>query len=501
VWQPILESLLLSVTGGVIGLILAAISLRLGASLLPETLPRLNAIGLNWQLAGFAIGLSVLTGIVCGLAPAFAATRATVNETLKGGARTVTSGAVHARLRSALVIAEVAVALVLLATSGLLLKSFERMRQVDLGFRPDHTLAAAYALPRDQYGTQAAVDAFNLELENQLRQQPGVKSVGLTSKLPGSGAAGAVPFVAEGYVAPKGSSFDTGTMIIVEGNYFEALGIPLIRGRWFNQADTPTGQLAVIVNRRLAEQSWPGQDPIGKRLRFGTPLLKSPWGTVVGEVADVAEGSPDLPNKQQFYLPMKQANEMAGEMGSSGNVLGDRGYIVVRTAPPPERMENVLQATVRSIDPQLPLNHVQSMEYTITNSEAPRRFNTVLISSFATMAVLLAVLGIYSVIAFSVASRVQEMSIRIALGSQRHRVVRMVMISGAKLVVVGCAIGLGGAFAASRLVRSFLFGVSAFDPLVMAGAAFLLLLLALAASPVPAWRAASVDFMQALRSE
>jgi predicted permease len=500
-WQPILESLLLSVTGGVIGLILAAISLRLGASLLPETLPRLNAIGLNWQLAGFAIGLSVLTGIACGLAPAFAATRTTVNETLKGGVRTATSSAVHARLRSALVIAEVAVALVLLATSGLLLKSFERMRQVDLGFRPDHTLAAAYALPRDQYGTQAAVDAFNLELENQLRQQPGVKSVGLTSKLPGSGAAGSVPFVAEGYVAPKGSSFDAGTMIIVEGNYFEALGIPLIRGRWFNQADKPTGQLAVIVNRRLAEQSWPRQDPIGKRLRFGTPSLKSPWGTVVGEVADVAEGSPDLPGKQQFYLPMKQANEMAGEMGSSGNVLGDRGYIVVRTAMPPERMENILPATVRSIDPQLPLNHVQRMEYTITNSEAPRRFNTVLISSFAAMAVLLAVLGIYSVIAFSVASRVQEMSIRIALGSQRHRIVRMVMVSGAKLVAVGCAIGLGGAFAASRLVRSFLFGVNAFDPLVMAGAAFLLLLLALAVSLVPAWRAASVDFMQGLRSE
>jgi putative ABC transport system permease protein len=501
VWQAILESLLLSSTGGVAGLILAAISLRLGTSVLPETLPRLSAIGLNWQLAGFAIGLSVLTGIVCGLAPAFAATRTTVNETLKGGARTATSGAVHARLRSTLVIAEVAVALVLLATSGLLLKSFERMRQVDLGFRPDHTLAAAYALPREQYGTQAAVDAFDLELENRLRQQPGMKSVGLTSKLPGSGAVGAVPFVAEGYVAPKGSSFDTGTMILVEGDYFKAMGIPLIHGRWFNQADTPAGQLAVIVNRRLAEQSWPGQDPIGKRLRFGTPSVKSPWGTIVGEVADVTEGSPDLPSKQQFYLPMKQANEMAGEMGSSGNVLGNRGYIVVRTALPPERMENVLPATVRSIDPQLPLSRVQSMEYTITSSEAPRRFNTVLISSFAAMAVLLAVAGIYSVIAFSVASRVQEMSIRIALGSQRHQIVRMVMVSGAKLGVVGCAIGLGGAFAASRLIRSFLFGVSAFDPSVMTAAAFLLLLLALAASLIPAWRAVSVDFVRALRSE
>jgi predicted permease len=499
--QAILESLLLSVTGGVAGLILAATSLRAGASLLPGTLPRLNALELDWPLAGFAIGLSVVTGIVCGLVPAFAAFRTNVNDTLKGGARTATSGAIHTRLRSGLVVAEVAIALVLLATSGLLLKSFERMRQVDLGFRPDHTLAAAYTLPQDQYGTQAAVDAFNFELENRLGQQPGVKSVGEASKLPGSGNASGVPFVAEGYVAPEGSSFDTGTMILIQGNYFEALGIPLIRGRWFTQADRPAGQLAVIVNRRLAEQSWPGQDPIGKRLRFGTPSLRSPWGTVLGEVADVAEGSPDLPGKQQFYLPMKQANEMAGEMGSSGAVLGNRGFIVVRTALPPERMENVLSAIVRSIDPQLPLNHVQSMEYTIASSEAPRRFNTVLISLFAAMAVLLAVLGIYSVIAFSVASRVQEMSIRIALGSQRHRIIRMVLVSGAKLVVVGCVIGLAGAFAASRLVRSLLFGVSAFDPWVMAGAVSLLLLLALAASVVPAWRAASVDFMQALRSE
>jgi predicted permease len=501
VWQPMLESLLLSVTGGLIGFVLAAISLRLGSSLLPETLPRLSALGLSWPLAGFAIGLSLLTGIVCALAPALVVTRTTVNETLKGGARTATPGAVHARLRSGLVISEVAVALVLLATTGLLLKSFERMREVDLGFRPDHTLAAAYALPKDQYGTQAAIDAFNLELQDRLRRQPGVKSVGMTSKLPGAGTAGTVPFVAEGYIPPKGASFDTGTMILVEGNYFDTLGIALERGRWFSLADTPEGQLAVIVNRRLAEQSWPGQDPIGKRIRFGTPSLKSPWGTVVGEVADVTEGSPDQPGKQQFYLPMKQANEMAGEMGSSGNLLGNRGYIVVRTALPPERMETVLPATVRAIDPQLPLNHVQSMEYTITSSEAPRRFNTVLISWLAAMAVLLAVMGIYSVISFSVASRVREMSIRIALGSQRHRIIRMVLVSGVKLGAAGCAIGLVGAFAASRLVRSLLFGVSPFDPLVMVGAAFVLLLLALVASLIPARRAAAVDFMQALRSE
>jgi predicted lysophospholipase L1 biosynthesis ABC-type transport system permease subunit len=174
-------------------------------------------------------------------------------------------------------------------------------------------------------------------------------------------------------------------------------------------------------------------------------------------VADVKEGSPDLPTKQQFYIPVKQAEEMAGQMGSPANLNGNRGYIVLRTTLPPEQMEHVLRATVRSIDPQLPLNHVQSMEYTISTSEAPRRFNTVLISSFAAIAVLLAVLGIYSVIAFSVALRLHEMAVRMALGSRRLGIVRLVMISGAELVAVGCAIGLVGAFATSRLVRSFLF--------------------------------------------
>ncbi len=227
------------------------------------------------------------------MVPAFASIRTSANEALKGGTRTSTSGATHGRLRSGLVVVEIAVALLLLVTAGLLLKSFEKMREVDPGFRPDHTLAAAYNLPRNNYGTQAAVDTFNDELQRRIQQQPGVSSVGLTSRLPTSGGKGTIAFVAQDYVAPQGSSFDTGTMALVSGDYFRAMGIPLVRGRWFSDADKAGGELAVIVNRRLAEQSWPGQNPLGKRLRFGTPSMKSPWGTVIGEVADVKEGSPD----------------------------------------------------------------------------------------------------------------------------------------------------------------------------------------------------------------
>ncbi|HEX3471042.1 MAG TPA: ABC transporter permease [Silvibacterium sp.] len=497
--QAVLESLVLSVTGGVLGLALAAIALRVGVSLLPETLPRINEIGVDWVVVGFAMGLAVLTGGICGLAPAFAAIRTSVNDTLKEGGRTGTSGGGHARLRSALVVAEIAIAMVLLAASGLLLRSFEKMRQVDLGFRPDHTLVAGYGLPKKQYATQSAIDEFNHELLRRLQALPGVKSVGMTSFLPASGNNSNEAFLAEGYVSPKAGSIDLATTIQVEGEYFQAMGIPLLRGRLFTQADKADGQLVVIVNHALAEQSWPGQNPIGKRLRIGTQTMQTPWATVVGEVADVKESSPDIPTKQQFYVTVEQSEVLVGSLGSPTDLNGNGGFIAIRTAMPPEGLENALRATVRAMDPQLPLYPVQTMEHAISDSEAPRRFNTALISSFAAAALLLAILGIYSVIAFSVALRVQEMAIRMALGSQRAGIVSLVMISGAKLALIGCAIGLAGSIAASRLLSSFLFGVSALDPLVLSVAAVFVLLLALLASLLPAQRAAGIDPMQALR--
>ncbi len=499
--QAILESLVLSVAGGVVGLALAGIALKVGLKLLPETLPRINEIGLDWPVVCFALALAVLTGVICGLAPAFAAIRTSVNDTLKEGGRTGTSGGGHARLRSALVVAEIAVALVLLAASGLLLRSFEKMREVNLGYRPDHTLVATYGLPRERYSTQTAVDEFNHELLRRLQSLPGVTHAGLTEFMPAQGNNSNSAFVAEGYVPPKPGNIDLATAPGVLGDYFEAMGIPLLRGRLFIPADKDGGQLVVIVNKKLAEQSWPGQDPIGKRLRIGTDTMKTPWATVVGEVADVKEQSPDVPSKQQYYVPVEQETAMAGELAPPGSLSGNGGFIALRTTTPPEQMENVLRATVRAIDPQLPLTQVQTMEHAISETEAPRRFNTALISSFAATAVLLAVLGIYSVIAFTVALRIQEIAIRMALGSQRVGIVGLVLVSGLKLAVVGCVLGLVGAIAASRLMGSFLFGVSAMDPIVLTLASVLVLLLAVAACLLPARRAASVDPMQALRAE
>jgi putative ABC transport system permease protein len=472
-----------------------------GVSRLPETLPRINEIGLDWQVVLFALALSVLTGVGCGLAPAFAAWRTSVNETLKEGGRSGTPGGGHAWLRSALVVGEIATALVLLAAAGLLLRSFEKMRSVDLGFRPDHVLTASYSLPQKQYATQPAINEFNRELISRLQQLPGVKFAGFTTFLPASGNISNSGFVAEGYVPPKGAGINLATWMFQEGDYFQAMGTPLLAGRFFTPSDTADAQLVAIVNRKLAEHYWPGSDPIGKRIRLGTQETPTPWLTIVGEVANVKESSPDAPTKEQWYQPVDQIQKSTGPFASLADLNGNSGYLTVRTATNPGQMANVVRATVRSIDPQVALAQVQSMESAVSDSEAPRRFNTGVITAFAFAAVLLAALGIYSVIAFSAALRVQEMAIRMALGSQRSGILGLVFLSAVKLALAGCAMGLIGAAAASHLLDSLLFAVSPFDPLVLALAAGFVIVLALTASLLPAARAASINPMKALRTD
>ncbi|MGC2161006.1 MAG: ABC transporter permease [Silvibacterium sp.] len=499
--QAVIESLLLSLAGGLLGLALAAATLHTGVRLLPETLPRISDIGLNWLVVGFALGLALLTGILCGLAPAFAAVRTSVNEALKAGGRTGTSSSGHARLRSALVIAEIAVALVLLTASGLLLRSFEKMRAVDVGFRPDHTLAAIYDLPKERYGTQTAIDEFNDTLLRDAQQLPGVEAVGITSLVPAAGDGLGIALTIDGYVPPKGAGLNMAAPSLVEGDPFGALGIRLLRGRTFTDADKAGSPLVVIVNRKLAEQYWPGQDPIGKRLRRGMQETATPWMTVVGEVESVKLGSPDGRTAPEIYQPATQTVTSEGVFATAGELDANSGYIILRSSMPPEQMENMLREMARKIDPQLPVFRMRTMDEVIAESEASRRFNTTVISSFGLISVLLGVLGIYSVIAFSVASREQEMALRMALGSQRWGIVRLVLSSGTKLAAVGCVLGLIGAAAVSQVLRSFLFGVSPFDPAVLAVSVAAMLVLAIMASALPAARAAKTNPMTALRGE
>jgi predicted permease len=498
--EAMVESLAISITGGALGLVFAEIALRLGVSHLPETLPRIREIGINWEVVLFALVLALFTGAICGLAPAFAGLRTKVNDSLKEGGRSGT-GSGHVRLRSALVVGEIAIALMLLAACGLLLRSFENMREVDLGFHPDHVLVGTYSLPQQQYSKQSEVDTFNDELVRRVEELPGVKSVGITTFLPASGSNSSSTFIVDGYAAPKGAGLNLATPAIIQGGYLQALGVPLLAGRLFTPADTAQSQLVAIVNHKFAQHYWPNGDPIAKRFRIGTVETPTPWITIVGEVADVKENSPDAPNKEQWYQPIKQFEASLGTLAQPTDVNGNQASIAVRAGMNPEQITNSLRATVRSIDLQLPLAQVQTMEHAVSETEAPRRFNTAVITAFAITAVLLAALGIYSVMAFSAALRQQEMAIRMALGSQRSGILRLIFVSAAKLGIAGCILGLIGAGAALRLLQSLLFNVSPFDPLVLVTAAVFVMLLASAASLLPALRAASIPPMTALRTE
>jgi MacB-like periplasmic core domain len=283
------------------------------------------------------------------------------------------------------------------------------------------------------------------------------------------------------------------------GDYFRALDIPLLDGRYFTPDDRSDAPLVIIVNESMAKDSWPGQRAVGKRMHIGNPKKGLPWATVVGVVADTKLGSPDEPSKDQWYSPAQQPATLYGSDAGSNLTGPAGGYITLRSSLPPEQTTQALRAAVASIDPLLALQQVQPMNDVVSNIEAPRRFNTDLITAFAVGALLLAITGIYAVVAFSVSLRTQEIAIRMALGAQRASIARLVLISGAKMALIGCGLGVLGSLAISRMVRSFLFNVSATDPLVYIVAALIMMLMALVASALPAMRAASADPVDALR--
>lgn len=498
--QPLLEAMLLSFSGGILGLLLAAVALRVGVSFLPETLPRIDSIALDQGVVALGIAVALLTGLFCGLIPGLAIARTEIIDALKDGGRSNTTGIGHARLRSVLAIAELAVALVLLAASGLLLRSFQKMRSVELGFREDHTLTASYSLPREQYSTQGSVDTFNRSLRTRLEQLPGVQAVGITSLLPASGTTFLGVFTPEGYIPPQRPHLNIAWIPEVMGNYFAAQGIPLLRGRYFTPADRAGAPLVAIVNRALAEHYWSGQNPIGKRVHRGPVEGKLPWLTIVGEIGGVKQLA-DEPAQQEIFIPSEQSKEAAGSFAPPNMLTGTSGSIVIRAALPPESFADSLRSIMRSLDPQLPLTNIDAMENVVSEGQAPRRFNTALISAFAGAAFLLALLGVYSVVAFSTAARRPEMAIRLALGSPRSRVMNLILTAAAKLALAGCLIGLIAALFTTRLLSSFLFQVEPLDPAVLVGSGVVISLATLAASLIPARRAASVDPIVALRSE
>jgi putative ABC transport system permease protein len=492
------EGVVLSLAGGLLGLALAAAALRAALPLLPESMPRIDSIAMNVPVALFALLVAVATGVLCSLAPAYAALRTNLLEGLKEDARSGAGSVRQSWLRSSLVIGEIAVATVLLTVALAFLRSYQQMLAVDPGFRPDHVLIAGYQLPEQQYATESSIANFNREVIDRLSSRPATVAVGIADTLPDTGGGSRGGFTIEG--APiVGWKLKFAPFIETYGDYFHALGIPLVSGRFFTVRDRSDAPLVCIVDESMAKHAWPGENPIGKRLHLGNPRRKLPWATVVGVVPDVRIDSPDQPASEQWYFPLEQPAIIEGS-GVIGTVSLSSGWIALRSTLPPGQMIHTLRSVIAGIDPRLALDPVQPMAEAVSAVEAPRRFNTGLISAFTLAALLLAVMGIYAVIAFSVSQRNQEIAIRMALGAQRGNIARLVLGSGARIAVAGCALGILGSLAVSHLVTAFLYGVSATNPLLYAVSSFMMLGLVLVASALPALRAATADPVGALRS-
>ena len=486
--QLLTESVLLSLTGGALGLLLAAWGVDILVKLNGSKIPRSNEIGFDWRVLAFTLGVSLLTGIVFGLAPAFQTTAVNLHDTLKEGGR---SGKVGVRrgLRDVLVVAEIFFAVILLVGAGLLVRSFARLQEVSPGFEPRGVLAMQLSLPNNKYPDQNARQLFDRQVLERLRGLPGVKGAATMTSLPMSGSNQSGSFQIEGRPAVPGQDSPHGSRWMPSDEYFQVMGIKLIRGRYFEARDTADAPGVAVVDETLARKYWPGEDPVGKRISFEGTDSQPRWREVVGLVEHVRNESLEGESRGQYYVPYAQRATNPGL------------FVVVRTDGDPEALAPSVRLAIANVDRDLPLFRVTTMERMVSDSLAQRRFSMLLLGIFAGLALVLAVVGLYGVMSYGVAQRTHEIGLRMALGAQARDVLRMIVGQGMALVGAGLALGLLGAFGMTRLMSSLLYGVSASDPLTYAGIAALLAAVALLASYLPARRATRVDPMVALRYE
>ena len=490
--QLLTESLLLACVGGLVGLATGWGWARLLRSLVRAELPAWISIKLDWRVLVFTLAVSILTGLIAGLAPAIHASKPDLNELLKEGAKG-SQGASRQQLRKALIVAEIALALVLLVGAGLMVKSFLRLQQAELGFRPDNLLTLRVALPwrkyNDAQGPERQMQFFQ-QLLDRLAALPGVESAALTSNLPLSSERqeGKLTFTLEGQSAEEQQRNPYLNDLRVSPNYFPTIGVRLIKGRFLNEFDTAETERVGVVSQRLAVRAWPGQDPIGKRLKVGGVNSQSKWTTIVGVVGDVKH------------------EEIAGEGGLdlyvSYQQVGDSNmYLLLRTKVTPLALAEASTRAVWASDPEQSTFNIVTMEERIADTIWQRRLSGALFIIFAALALVLASVGIYGVMSYVVSQRTREIGIRIAMGARPRDVLKLVIGQGATLVADGLGAGLIVAFIASRIINSLLYQVSATDPLTYLVVPLLLAAVALAACYIPARRAMKVDPMTALRTE
>ena len=488
--QLLTESVLIAAIGGLMGLIVALLVIKVLRVFGPENIPRLNEVGLDGRVLAFTCFITLVTGIVFGLTPALQASRVDLNEALKDGGRTSVGGGNprrrHLQPRKLLVISEIALSLVLLVGAGLLIRSYQRLFGASPGFDPHNLLSMRLSLPASKYATPDSITSFYQRATERIRGLPGVKSVSTTYSLPMSTVAFAwEPITIEGYLPKTAQDLIISNVRIVGTDYFGTMGIPLLRGRWFTEHDRKGDPETVIVDEALAQRFWPNEDPVGKRLRRGKT---GSWRTVVGVISDAKEYSSEKEPPITVYYPFEQ--------------IGARSmYLIIRTEPDPLTMTAAITKEIQAVDPEQPVFDVNSIDQRLYDSLARRRFSMFLMGVFAVIALVLAAIGIYGVMAYSVNQRTRELGIRVVLGARPRDVLGLVIRQGIVLTLTGTLIGLIVAVGLTRLMSSLLFGVSAVDPLTFLCVAALLVTAALLACWIPARRATKVDPIIALRYE
>jgi putative ABC transport system permease protein len=483
--QLLTESLLIALSGGAAGVLLGGWMLDGLLALAPGNIPLLHRAGLNNTVLLFTLGVSVLTSLLCGTLPALHASRADLQSALKEGGRSSVGG--RDLTRKTLLAAEIGLALVLLVGAGLLVRSMARALGVELGFNPDRLLTSQLMPPNVNYDA-ARLRVFFDECLSRVSALPGVESAAITHALPIDGSQWNTLVHAADKPAPQPGEFPNTEFTPISANYFEAMGIRLLRGRWFNSADTANAQTVAVINETLARRIWPGEDPLGKRLRTGRPEMRSPWLEVVGVVADVKSYGVESATPLQTYVPIAQSPPT-------------NFWLVARTTGEPLQAAAGVERAIHSIDKDLPVSSVRPMDQLLGNSLAARRLTLVLMGSFAALALLLAAIGVYGVVSYSVRRRIHEIGVRMALGAQRRDVLKLILAQGARVALIGVAIGLGGALALTRWMETLLFETRPNDPLTFTVTAAALALVALFACYLPARRATKVDPMIALRRE
>lgn len=496
--QLLVESGALALAGGALGLGLAQALARVLVAMAPPSIPRLEAVTIDGRILAFSAGVSLLAALLCGLLPALELSRAAAVDGLKEGGRTSSPGRRQRRMFAALVTLQVAVTVVLLVGGALLFRSFSRLMAVDPGFRGDHTLTVATSLPVAAYPRGADVRAFYTRLMERMGTIPTIAAAGASTDLP-LGVRDRRAFAIENEREVTRQLAHSGANEWVIGQYFDALGIPLKRGRVFTPGDDGRGEPVVVINEAMARRFWSGDDPVGQRIAWGNAIQHGRWMRVIGVVGDVKQGPLDTETLPELYTAWPQVDDrMLGE-----NVVGifRSLRLVVKTQAEPSAMASTILHEVRALDPALPVTAVQTMADVVWTSTATPRFNTLLVGAFALLALLLAGIGIAGVLATSVSRRTQEIGVRLALGARPRTLLAMVLGEGMALAVIGVAVGGPVAWLLSRVMGSLLFEVHPRDPMAFAGAAALMALVAVAASGIPAWRAAHVEPIAALRRE